>query len=415
MSHRMRLHLFVLVIAPVSYLDRAFVSAVLRRAVSSKFLSSLFVLTLTLFILLNICSFAAKAADFPVPEERYSDPPRPSKEARANVEKLTLAVASNPDSADTWTNLGWRLYKDGRYAESQWAMREARQRNAKDPYVLWLSGLASYAMGDYDEAHKFLWQVYGDFKTWPDTVDMAVTRELLGRIAFLNDDLFSASVHFASAIELNPTNWQTYFLRGISEWYRERYGEALEAFEKARALNPRHPLVMQYYTHARLATDERHQVYAKEAAEQKLFPEAEKEAKEAMQTYYEDQAVIEAAIDADPKNAENYELLGRYHMSLGRTSEAITAYRKAMSLNPQGAAPAYLLAKALLTTGTESAKKEAKQLLIQSVARAPWYWEGPNVAPNAGALIALLLEEGNIQQAQAIADWVNTQLDSEVP
>jgi cytochrome c-type biogenesis protein CcmH/NrfG len=395
--------------SPVSVLGRASHS---RPSVGDRTFapgSAVLSIFLSMFVAM---SPVATAADLPVPEERYSDPPRPSKEARASAEKLMRAVALNPSTADNWTNLGWRLYKDGRYAESRWVMSEARARNAKDPYVLWLSGLASYAMGEYKEAHGFLWKVYGDFKTWPNTVDMAVTRDLLGRIAFLNDDLFSAAIHFSSSLEINADNWQTWFFLGVSEWYRERYGEALEALEKARTLKPRHPIVMQYYAHAKLATGERHRQYAKKAAEQQLYPGAEKEANAAAQAYLNDQAVIEVAIEADPANAENYELLGRYHTSLGRTPEAIAAYRKAMSLSPQGAAPPYLLAKALLSTGDASARKEAKQLLIQSVARAPWYWEESRIAPNAGMLIALLLEEGEIQQALALADWVNEQLSA---
>ena len=88
---------------------------------------------------------------------------------------------------------------------------------------------------------------------------------------------------------------------------------------------------------------------------------------------------------ADPGNPQNYELLGRYHLSLGHTSEAVAAFRKALSLSPQGAGAPYLLAKALLATRTDSARQEAKLLLTQSVAREPLYWEGSNVSPNGGA------------------------------
>jgi cytochrome c-type biogenesis protein CcmH/NrfG len=349
--------------------------------------------------------------NIPIPEERFSDPPRPSAEARANAEKLKLAVATNPGSADTWTNFGWRLYKDGRYGECEWVMSEARKRSPNDPYILWLSGVASYAMGHYSDAKQYLWQMWKDNKTWPDTVDMGVTYDVLGRIALLQPGLFETPLFIAAyflskAADEEPKNWQVHFILGVTEWYRQRYGEALDALEKARSLNPNNPVVLRYYAWARVAVDERHWKYAKEAVEQERWPEAAKDEREAIKAYKADIAVIKKAITADPTNAENYELLGRYYWSLGQTGEAETALRKAVALDEKDASARYFLAKILLSFGTEATKKEAKQLLIRSIALAPMYWERSTDAPHVGLLITILIQDGQLLQAQALTDWL---------
>src|SRR5438270_1102524 len=46
--------------------------------------------------------------DIPVPFERFSNPSRPDATAKAKVEALKHAVAANPQSAETWIDLGWR-------------------------------------------------------------------------------------------------------------------------------------------------------------------------------------------------------------------------------------------------------------------------------------------------------------------
>src|SRR5579883_2365248 len=107
----------------------------------------------------------AGAQEIPELYERFSQPPRPDAAAQANEEKLQRAVAQHPDSPDAWTDLGWRLYVNGRYGQCEYAMAQARRYAPADPYVLWLSGVASYAMHHYADAHKFLWQLFRDNKT----------------------------------------------------------------------------------------------------------------------------------------------------------------------------------------------------------------------------------------------------------
>lgn len=353
-----------------------------------------------LLILMGI-SQVVFAQDIPIPEERFSDPPRPTAAARAKEEALKLAVARNPESAATWTDFGWRLYKDGRYGECEWVMAEARKRSPNDPYVLWLSGLASYAMGHYPDAKKYLWQLWEDNKTWPDTVDMGITYDVLGRLFLEEGKLLEAAYFLNKAADDEPKNWQVHFILGITEWYRQRYGEALNALERARSLNRRNPVVLQYYAWARVAVDERHRSYAKEASEQNLWPGAAKDAQQAVDDFKADIGVIKEAIAADPQNSENYELLGRYYTSLGQTEQAAAAFRQAIALNEKNVWTRYFLAKNLLSTGTEQAKNEAKQLLIRSAALRPGYWEG------SGLLITLLIQEGKLTDARALVDWLD--------
>jgi tetratricopeptide (TPR) repeat protein len=337
--------------------------------------------------ILGLCGFAQ---DIPVPFERFSKPPRPDAMAKAKEEALKRAVAVNPESAEAWTDLGWRLYKDGRYGECEYAMGQARTYAPADPYTLWLSGLASYAMGHYDMAHKFLWQMWKDNRTYPETVDMGVTYDLLGRIALQQRDLFTAAYFFSKAGDEQPKNWQVQFLLGITEWYRQSYGQSLDAFERARSLRPDDPLILNHYAWARAAVDVR---YSEDGDQQ--FKEAK--------------SAIDAALKADPKNAQTYELLGRLEFTRKNASAAIDALRRAISLNPNAAGPRYFLAKVLISTGTPDARVEAKELLLNAIALAPAYWEGNEESPHAHLLAQMFADEGSYERAQALLDWITKQ------
>jgi tetratricopeptide (TPR) repeat protein len=348
-----------------------------------------------------LSSSAAVGQDIPLPVERFSAPAIPNSSARAAVDDLKLAVAQTPDSAQAWTNLGWRLYKNGQYAESEWTMGEARKRDGRDPYALWLSGLAAYSMGHIADAKDFLWKMWKDNRSWPSTVNMAVTYDILGRIALDQGDLFQATYFLGKASDEDPDNWQLSFILGIAEWYRGRYAEALAAVEKARSLNSSDKAVIVCYAWARLAVDERHAAYTKDAADKGLWPEANEDAKEADRQYKEDIKYIEDALNADPQNSDTYELLGRYYKSVGQTDQAISALRKAISLNALRASAQYFLAEILRTRGRPHDRDEAEQLLLRAVALEPGYSE------SGGLLVSLLVEDGKVTEAQSLTDWLD--------
>ena len=336
-------------------------------------------------VLLTVFGFAQ---EIPVPVERFSHPSRPDAAAKAKEEALKYAVAVNPESADAWTDLGWRLYQDGRYGQCEYAMSQARRFAPADPYVLWLSGLASYAMGQYQPAHDFLWHMWKDNSVYPETVDLGVTYDLLGRIAFQQRDLFTAAYFFSKAGDEEPKNWQVAYLLGITEWYRQHYSESLNAFERARSLNPREPLVLNQYAWARAAVDLR-------------WPEDHE--------FKDDLAAIHAALKADPSNSETYELLGRLDSAKGDFAGAITALQRSISLDTKSASSRYFLAKLLLATGSADDRVEAKQLLLDAIALAPGYWEGEEQSPHAHLLAKMFAEEGSYERAQALLDWINKQ------
>jgi Flp pilus assembly protein TadD len=354
-------------------------------------------------------SAASFAQNVPLPLEQFSNPPPPSAAALESENRLKLAIANNPKSAAIWTDFGWQLYKDGRYGEALWVMGEARKLAPTDAYVLWLSGLASYAMGQYAGAKQQLWQMWEQQKTWPETVDMGVTYDLLGRLFLDEGKLFEAAYFLSKSAELQPNNWQVQFILGITEWFRERYGSSLEALAKVRALRPTDPLILRCYAAAKLAVDEREVLDTQKAAQLDMYPQAAQDAQKAQLEFQADVNVIRKAVAAAPQDPETLELLGRYYVARGDTPNALAALRQAVGLKGSTASARYILAKTLLSLGTPQARDESKQLLVDAIAQSPGYWEGSADSPHAGLLITLLLQEGNVTQARALMDWVEAQ------
>lgn len=313
--------------------------------------------------------------------------PSPPTSRPTDIKGLKQAIATDPNSAGDWTELGWLLYREGRYAEAEWALQKALALKPNDPYILWLAGIASYVMGDFVAAKASLQKLYFDFKRWPDNVEMHVTYDLLGRINLQQGELFNAAYYFSKAADLEPGNWRHHFLYGYVNWHRDRIGDALDAIRKAKALNPEDAGILSMYAHLFAAATERW------------------DDGKGSERYSEAIRATQAAIAADRNNYDNYALLGQIYALQGRRRDAVEAFRQAIALAPNTAGPRYNLAKLLLSQGSEADKAEAENQLIQAIAISPDYWKGPQDAPHIALLVAHLIRSERYNEANAVTQW----------
>lgn len=340
--------------------------------------------------LLVVQALAQDPTGTPPRDSDRTGKPRPPAGDVPSEDELKQDIAVDPDSPQAWAGLGWRLYREKRYGEAEWAMREARERAPNDPYVLWISGLAAYQLGHFADAKIFLKRVYLEHKVWPETIDMVTTYDLLGRLNLEEPvDLFQAAYYLSLACDQAPKDWRLHFMLGFTEWYRGpgRYGQALEALETARRLNPKDPLVRRYYAWVKAAVEVN-------------WPQEDggKGIADAL-------AVVNDAIAAEPDFFENYELLGRVQYARHDLAAAETALRKALSLSEDSAGSHYFLAKILLAVNTHVSRQEAEQHLLRAIALNPEYWEGPQLAPHVDLFAAHLMEEGRYSEAVALLEW----------
>src|SRR5579862_8555385 len=175
-------------------------------------------LTTAALLVLSACFGNAQESGDRQKDSGRTKNPHPPVANFPSEETLKHEIAVDPEAPLAWAELGWRLYHDQRYAEADWVMNEARRLSPNDPYILWLSGLIAYQMGHYTDAKTYLQRVYFENKTWPPTIEMATTYDLLGRLSLEDPvDLFSAAYYFSKACDERPKDWQLQFLLGFTE------------------------------------------------------------------------------------------------------------------------------------------------------------------------------------------------------
>ena len=366
-------------------------------------------------------SFPSNSETHPILSRSEQNPPHPSEISNNSIEQAERAVATTPRDVEAWTDLGWLLYKNRRFAEAAWVLDQAKSQQPDDLYVLWLSGLTAYMTGDYAKAKSQLKELWNKDTEVPSGVKMDATYDLLGRIYLNEGDLFTATIFFQHACEIAPNIWQYQFLRGFSQFYRGFYDDAFGAFSAARSLNPNEPIISRYSALAKgfrvivtVHNNQNDRRFEQSLAGENPSMAWPKNNEQDLALYADAISAVNASIAANPGTSELsassdiYDLLGRLYFASGQNGEAITAFQKAIAINAVDADAEFQLAYVLLSEPGDEARASAENHLIRSIAISPNYWLGelrPVTAPHLDLLVNLYLEEGRLSEAQTLAAW----------
>jgi tetratricopeptide (TPR) repeat protein/TolB-like protein len=201
--------------------------------------------------------------------------------------------------------------------------------------------------------------------------ELARAYEALGRFP-------EAEAAYRAAIQARPTDWYGYLLLGLFYSERlERYEDALQAFEQARALTPDNELVYRNLGIAQMSQGNYDAATAELERALKIKSSATAYASLGAayflrHRYPEAMAAVETAIDLDPNRYYYWGNLGIYSKwnpgSEGRApaafGKAIELARKMLAVSPNDPEPRANLAEYLARTGN-------KQGALAEVARIP--------------------------------------------
>jgi adenylate cyclase len=144
---------------------------------------------------------------------------------------LELAVAIDPHCADARSILGDVYARQGRLEDAERAFREAIDSQPGN----WLAyeglGAFHYARGNFKEAEASFRRVV---ELSPDN---AAGHANLGAVLYMGGELEAAAAAWQEALRLSPTAL-TYSNLGTMYYYLGRFGDAVEALERATALAP---------------------------------------------------------------------------------------------------------------------------------------------------------------------------------
>lgn len=307
------------------------------------------------------------------------------------IEHLKLAIAIDPNHSGAWISLGWALYKNKRYGEAAWALEEALQRQPGHAYVLYLSGLTHYHLGELAAARRFLVEsLAADPGTRLLDFESSVY-EFLGRVALDQGRLAEAEQHFTKAVEPERENWEQYFLRGVARYRQKKYSLAAADYQQAGRLE-RRPEVWNGLAWA-LALEE-------EARGGARGPGAYRTALDAARK----------AVQLDPDNFLNHVLLAGIYEAQERPQEALAEIRQAVELSPHNAGLRLRLADMLLRAGSAEAAEEAELHLKVGAALDPGWRDAASGEPvPLYRLLAIFINSQRLGQAKALLEWMTEQ------
>ncbi|MBC8793234.1 MAG: hypothetical protein C6Y20_16660 [Tagaea sp. CACIAM 22H2] len=202
--------------------------------------------------------------------------------------------------ADTRLQAALDAHTKGRLAEAEVIYAAILADRPDDVDALNLGGLALHALGKRDAARARLERAV---KLLPEFADAHAN---LGAVLRLDGEFDAAANCFLKALELDPSNGLAANNLGLVRMAQDRAMEALGAFSQARALLPGQPDILVNIAIAKLTIGD---------------------AKGAL-------ADLELMAEAAGKNARGHYWRGRVLEALERKDDAIAAYEKALSLDP---------------------------------------------------------------------------------
>ena len=151
--------------------------------------------------------------------------------------KSLARISEVKDDIDAYVSLSWSLLALRRYKEAEtWALRGYETR--KDPRLAQAIGEASYYLGKNEIALAML-QEY--IATFPEGARAGFSFYLCGELYVRMAKFMHADIAFSAAVQHNPNNPSWWARLGWARENARKPLQALDAYEKALALNPNLP------------------------------------------------------------------------------------------------------------------------------------------------------------------------------
>jgi putative PEP-CTERM system TPR-repeat lipoprotein len=221
-----------------------------------------------------------------------------------------------------------------------------------------------------------------------------------GGILFAQHDNAGAEAAFNNAVSSDPTNVKALYARAGMLASTLRPNEAARDFRAILSIdNKNMPALLQLAAIGQRQGDDRsvrtllNQAVA--AAPGNMTPRlAMINYLNSQKKFAEAQTTAGDLLRVQPNNADGLILLGQTQLALGKNKEAVTTYRRLVSLMPTAPGPQLLLGNALSISGDGAGATRA----LETAAKL-----SPNSVEVKGAQINLLFNHGNVDGAVAMA------------
>lgn len=221
-----------------------------------------------------------------------------------------------------------------------------------------------------------------------------------GGILFTQHDNARAEAAFNAAVSSDPKSTAALFARAEMLGNMQRQDEALRDFRAIVALDPKNvPALLQVSQIAERQGDDG----AVRAALNQAITAAPTNMTprfalitylNTQQKFSEAEGVAAQVLRAQPNNTDGLAVLGRIQLALKKNKEALTTYRRLVSLMPTAPGPQVLLGNALSVSGDRAGAARA----LETAGKL-----GPNSVEIKGAQVNFQFNQGNSDAAIALA------------
>jgi tetratricopeptide (TPR) repeat protein len=255
---------------------------------------------------------------------------------QAAIKEFEDAIAADPKFAMAYAGLSeaqWAMYVQTN--DNQWAQRAvdssatAVTLEPDRPAVRYSAALTMFRGGRYEDARQELERAIALQPTFEDAT------RLLGRVLMRLGRVDEGRAHFTKALSIRPNSSFLHSEMGLALYNASRYKEALDAFERAIAIAPNSSVTLTQAGVASSAMGDQAKALAYYERATAIQPRPETFS--SMGTIYYGQGefqkaanAYEAALLIRPLGAITHRNLGDAYMRLGRTDEAMRAYRQAV-------------------------------------------------------------------------------------
>lgn len=184
---------------------------------------------LILFVLLIVAAMSAFSQQKPDALKMYQ-----AGQYKDAIEVCLNEIEFNPNNMDSYVVLTWALIADGQYAKVIDYCKRAKNISEYDPRILFSEGEANYFLGNNLAA-------INDFEQYivyaPNGNRLASVYYYFGEIYLRLKKFQHADIAFTTAVQLKQNDAKCWERLAYAREQSRSYTFALEAYEKALALN----------------------------------------------------------------------------------------------------------------------------------------------------------------------------------